>query len=205
MNTGVIFFIDQSGHDNRQWPIHDKPMRQINSPHQNARPDGIEIDLIVLHAISLPDGEFEMQYIEDLFMGCLDHQAHAEFDALRALKVSAHFVVDRDGEITQFVATDCRAWHAGSSAWQGRVECNDFAIGIEMIGDEKQVFTSAQYRETARLCRVLMQRYPAISTERIVGHQDIAPVRKWDPGKQWDWPRFHRSLSHIRKLHFQTK
>jgi len=180
-------------------------MRQINSPHQNARPDGVVIDLIVLHAISLPAGAFEMQYIEELFTGCLDDHAHPSFADLKGLKVSAHFVVDRRGEISQFVATDRRAWHAGVSAWQGREGCNDFAIGIEMIGDEEQIFTDAQYRETARLCRVLMQRYPAISTGRIVGHQDIAPGRKWDPGKQWDWQHFHRSLRHIRKLHLQSK
>ena len=93
---------------------------------------------------------------------------------------------------------DRRAWHAGESQWQGRSGCNDFAVGIEMIGDEQQPFTAVQYREAARLCRVLMQRYPAISPERIVGHQDIAPDRKWDPGKQWDWSKFRRSLSHIK-------
>jgi len=179
-------------------------MRQINSPHQNARPAGVVIDLIVLHAISLPAGDFEMQYIEDLFTGCLEHHAHPSFADLNGLQVSAHFVVDRAGVITQFVATDHRAWHAGVSAWQGREGCNDFAIGVEMVGDQQQTFTVAQYRETARLCRELMQRYPAISTERIVGHEDIAPGRKWDPGQQWDWQRFHRSLSHIRKLHLQT-
>jgi len=179
---------------------HDKAMRLLHSPHHNARPDGITIDLIVLHAISLPAGKFESQYIEDLFMGRLDHQADASFYDLKGLQVSAHFVVDRDGDISQFVATDHRAWHAGISTWQGRDGCNDFAIGIEMIGDEMNSFTAAQYCETARLCRVLMQRYPAISTERIVGHEDIAPSRKWDPGKQWDWQRFHRSLSHIRKF-----
>jgi len=156
--------------------------------------------LIVLHAISLPDGCFEPQYIDDLFMGRLDCAADSTFEALRGLKVSAHFVVDRQGDITQFVACDRRAWHAGVSTWQGRSGCNDYAIGIEMIGDERTPFTSAQYRETARLCKMLMQRYPAISSERIVGHQDIAPGRKWDPGKQWDWQHFRRSLAHIQRL-----
>jgi len=178
-------------------------MRQINSPHFNARPDGVEIDLIVLHAISLPAGEFELKYIEDLFTGCLDHHAHASFADLKGLTVSAHFVVARSGEIIQCVGTKQRAWHAGVSQWQGREGCNDFAIGIEMIGDEEMPFTAAQYRETARLCRQLMQRYPAISVDRIVGHEDIAPGRKWDPGKQWNWKHFYRSLSHIRKLHLQ--
>ncbi|MBL4775700.1 MAG: 1,6-anhydro-N-acetylmuramyl-L-alanine amidase AmpD [Mariprofundus sp.] len=176
-------------------------MRQAHSPHQNARPDGVDIDLIVLHAISLPAGQFALHYIEELFCGRLDHQAHASFKDLQGLQVSAHFVVDRAGDITQFVATDRRAWHAGISSWQGRKACNDFAIGIEMIGDEQQPFSPAQYRETARLCRSLMQRYPVIGSDRIVGHEDIAPGRKWDPGKQWDWQHFRRSLSHIHNLH----
>jgi len=175
-------------------------MRQLNSPHHNARPAGVDIDLIVLHAISLPDGCFEPQYIDDLFTGRLDYAAHPGFEALRDLQVSAHFVVDRQGDITQFVACDRRAWHAGESEWQGRCGCNDFAIGIEMIGHEATPFTAMQYRETARLCNTLMQRYPAISAERIVGHQDIAPGRKWDPGRQWDWPHFRRSLAHVRQL-----
>ena len=175
-------------------------MRQLNSPHHNARPADIKIDLIVLHAISLPAEQFEPGYIEDLFMGKLDCTAHPDFDALYDVKVSAHFVVDREGFITQFVPCERRAWHAGVSEWQGKSGCNDFAIGIEMIGDEQHPFTTVQYRETARLCKTLMQRYPAITTERIVGHQDIAPGRKWDPGKQWDWQHFRRSLAHIRRL-----
>ncbi len=158
------------------------------------------IDLIVLHAISLPTGGFESAYVDDLFLGRLDCAAHPSFADLAGLQVSAHFVIGRKGEVTQFVPCDRRAWHAGESEWQGRSGCNDFAVGIEMIGDEQQLFTAAQYREAARLCRVLMQRYPAISSENIVGHQDIAPGRKWDPGRQWDWHRFRRSLAHIRKL-----
>ncbi|MDQ6970939.1 MAG: 1,6-anhydro-N-acetylmuramyl-L-alanine amidase AmpD [Mariprofundus sp.] len=178
---------------------HHEAMRQLHSPHQNLRPAGVDIDLIVLHAISLPAGEFDMQYIEALFLGALDCHAHPSFEDLSGLQVSAHFVVDRQGIISQFVATEHRAWHAGLSSWQGREACNDYAIGIEMIGDEQRPFTAAQYRETARLCRRLMQRYPAISTERIVGHKDIAPDRKWDPGIQWDWQHFHRSLERIRR------
>jgi len=175
-------------------------MRQLHSPHYNARPSDEKIDLIVLHAISLPAGQFEPQYIDDLFMGRLDCAAHPSFDTLNGLKVSAHFVVDRSGAITQFVACDQRAWHAGISEWQGRSDCNDYAIGIEMIGDELSPFTTAQYRETARLCKTLMQCYPSISSERIVGHQDIAPGRKWDPGRLWDWQHFRRSLAHIQRL-----
>jgi len=179
-------------------------MRQLNSPHHNARPNGVEIDLIALHAISLPAGQFEPGYIEDLFMGRLDCAAHPSFDSLHGVKVSAHFVVDREGSITQFVACDRRAWHAGVSEWQGKSDCNDYAIGIEMIGDERSPFTTAQYRETARLCRTLINRYPAITTERIVGHQDIAPGRKWDPGKQWDWQHFRRSVAHIRNMNLKV-
>lgn len=182
---------------------HDKAMRQLRSPHQNERPTGINVDLIVLHAISLPPGQFESNHIENLFMGCLDCAAHADFESLNGLEVSAHFVVDRAGEITQFVGCDQRAWHAGLSEWEGRSGCNDFAIGIEMVGDEERPFTPAQYRETARLCRVLMQRYPLLDAGRIVGHEDIAPGRKWDPGKQWQWDRFHRSLQRIRRLNLE--
>jgi len=175
-------------------------MRHLESPHFNTRPDSAAIDLIVLHAMSLPAGEFSMTYVEQLFTGALDITAHASFSDLKGVKVSAHFVVDRQGKITQFVRCDDRAWHAGESSWLGRDGCNDYAIGIEMIGDEKRPFTQAQYTETARLCRVLMLAYPNITRQRIVGHQDIAPDRKWDPGKQWHWVKFKRSLSHIQKL-----
>jgi len=170
------------------------------SPHCNARPSDAQISLIVLHAISLPPGMFEMRWVRALFLGSLDESAHPSFQSLRGLRVSAHFVVARDGSIEQFVPCGRRAWHAGVSVWQGVPDCNDYAIGIEMIGDEQQPFTRAQYRETARLCRVLMARYPAITRERIVGHADVAPGRKWDPGRQWDWTHFRRSLAHIRRL-----
>jgi len=176
----------------------------LDSPHQNRRPEKMAVDMIVLHAISLPAGQFEMNHIEQLFMGELDLQADPSFADLQGLKVSAHFVVDRKGAITQFVPCERRAWHAGVSEWQGREGCNDFAIGIEMIGDEKTPFTQVQYRETARLCRVLMGRFPAIDRLRIVGHQDIAPGRKWDPGKQWQWQKFDRSLSRIRRLNLEV-
>lgn len=177
----------------------------LASPHFNHRPDGMVVDMIVLHAISLPDGQFESQHISDLFLGRLNPSAHPSFKALVDTKVSAHFVVDRDGKITQFVSTGNRAWHAGVSTWLNQENCNDFSVGIEMVGDERQPFTHKQYTETARLCRTLMQQYPHISKERIVGHQDIAPGRKWDPGKQWNWQRFSRSFSHIKHLHNPTQ
>lgn len=177
-----------------------RTVRFIESPHHDARPDSADIDLIVLHAISLPPGEFGMSHVEALFTGNLDASAHPSFAGLDALRVAAHFVVDRAGGITQFVPVRQRAWHAGESAWQGRERCNDYAIGIEMLGDEQHPFTPAQYRETARLCRALMARFPGITAGRIVGHQDVAPGRKWDPGRQWQWPRFHRSLARIRRI-----
>ena len=180
-------------------------MRFMPSPHHGERPDDSTIDLIVLHAISLPPGEFESKYIESFFMGSLDTTLHPDFRTLAGVRVSAHFVVDRAGDITQFVPLSKRAWHAGDSVWEGRANCNDYSIGIEMIGDEKQPFTQIQYRETARLCRVVMQHFPHIERERIVGHQDVAPGRKWDPGKQWEWAKFRRSLSHIRKLDIEVE
>jgi len=173
----------------------------IDSPHQDARPPGVDVDLLVLHAISLPDGEFSMQHVEALFCGVLDAQVHPSFAELADLRVAAHFVVDRQGLIYQFVPVERRAWHAGLSCWQGIGCCNDYSVGIEMLGDERTPFTDAQYRETARLCRVLMGRFPDVNASRIVGHSDIAPGRKWDPGRQWDWVHFRRSLAHIR--HFE--
>jgi len=196
--------VHQPVHDIMERSDHDKPMRIMNSPHQNVRPAGMEIDMIVLHAISLPAGGFKSEHVENLFMGTLDSGLHPSFAELDGLKVSAHFVVDRKGSITQFVPCACRAWHAGVSSWQGRDGCNDFSIGIEIIGDEERPFTQAQYRETARLCRVLMQHYTSVERQRIVGHSDIAPGRKWDPGKQWDWHKFDRSLVHVRRLDLEV-
>jgi len=175
-------------------------MRHVDSPHHNVRPDGVAVDLIILHAISLPPGEFSPRHIEAFFAGRLDTSLHPDFAGLQGVRVSAHFLVDRSGGLTQFVPLARRAWHAGESVWEGREDCNDYSVGIEIIGDETQPFTLAQYRETARLCRVLMRKFPAIGRQRIVGHSDVAPGRKWDPGRQWDWQRFHRSLSRIRRL-----
>jgi len=183
----------------------EKEIKYLPSPHLNQRPNHQPIDLIVLHTISLPDGEFSMQYISDFFLGKLNTTAHPNLKELKSIQVSAHFVVARNGIITQFVPTEKRAWHAGESAWLGREDCNDYSIGIEMVGDERTPFTPKQYTETARLCRSLMQRYPNMDKTRIVGHQDIAPNRKWDPGKQWNWRRFRRSLAHIQKTYASFK
>ena len=163
------------------------------------------VDLIVLHAISLPAGQFSMQHVEALFISTLDISAHPSFASLEGMRVAAHFVVDRSGHITQFVPAGQRAWHAGASSWQGKAQCNDYSIGIEILGDEQTPFTTKQYRETARLCRALMLRFPGMRPERIVGHQDVAPGRKWDPGKQWDWVHFRRSLAHIRNTEMNIR
>ena len=181
------------------------PLRYIPSPHHDARPAGMGVDLIVLHAISLPPGEFAMEHVEALFTGSLDTSAHPSFPSLEGMRVAAHFVVDRNGHITQFVPIGQRAWHAGVSIWQGREHCNDYSIGIEMIGDKQTPFTTKQYREAARLCRALMLRFVDVTAEGIVGHQDVAPGRKWDPGRQWDWGHFHRSLSHIKKTEMNIR
>ncbi|RMH52300.1 MAG: 1,6-anhydro-N-acetylmuramyl-L-alanine amidase AmpD [Zetaproteobacteria bacterium] len=164
------------------------------SPHADARPDGSPISLIVLHAISLPPGCFALDGPRALFLGRLDCARDPRLAPLRAeleeLRVSAHCLIDRAGDIHQFVPLAERAWHAGVSCWRGRERCNDFSIGIELIGDETTPFTEAQYHSAAALCRTIIDRYPTIDEESIVGHRDIAPGRKWDPGAQWNHARF---------------
>lgn len=172
--------------------------RFLPSPFFNARPQDACIDLIVVHAMSLPAGHFSMRHVEDLFLGCLDIDAETSFQELQGLEVSSHFVVDRNGDITQFVPVAQRAWHAGASSWCGREQCNDYSIGIELLGDENIPFTDAQYHSLAALVSQLMRTFPAIAADRIVGHQDVAPGRKWDPGKQWNWSRFFRLLDDMR-------
>ncbi|MDX8409351.1 MAG: 1,6-anhydro-N-acetylmuramyl-L-alanine amidase AmpD [Mariprofundales bacterium] len=169
-------------------------MDHFASPHCDVRPEGTDISLIVLHAISLPAGDFGFDRVRDLFLGCLDCGNDPRLTELATLRVSAHFVVTRDGTIAQFVPLHARAWHAGISCWQGRERCNDFSIGIELIGDESVPFAQAQYRTAAALCHALMRHFPAIKRDAITGHQDIAPRRKWDPGQQWSWARFRGVL-----------
>lgn len=158
--------------------------RRIASPNFNERPSGCAIELIVLHSISLPPGEYGGPAVEQLFTNRLDCDAHPYFDGLRALKVSAHFVVRRDGRVQQFVGTLDRAWHAGVSRWNGRDNCNDVSIGIELEGLEGLAFETAQYERLATLMRVLRRHHPI--TE-VVGHQHVAPGRKGDPGAGFDW------------------
>ena len=167
----------------------------IPSPNCDARPAGVAIDLIVIHAISLPPGEFGGPYIAQLFTNTLDARAHAYFAEVQALRVSAHFLVTRSGHLIQFVDIFQRAWHAGESHWQGRTRCNDFSIGIELEGCDELPFTEAQYVGLTALLTQLMQLLPTLGRANMVGHSDIAPGRKTDPGPHFDWARLRRSLS----------
>ncbi len=161
--------------------------RHVHSANCNARPEGAEISLLVIHNISLPAGEFGGDSIEQLFTNCLDCDAHPSFDDLRGLEVSSHCLINREGEITQFVPFSQRAWHAGESSFQGQPNCNDFSIGIELEGTDDCPYTEQQYQALQTLTRQIMAAYPAITLDRIVGHCDIAPGRKTDPGASFDW------------------
>lgn len=159
--------------------------RQLVSPHVDQRPDGAPIDLLVVHNISLPAGQFGGPYIEDLMMGRLDCDAHPSFSDLLGLRVSSHFLIRRSGELVQFVGIVDRAWHAGVSEFMGRSRCNDFSIGVELEGCDDQPFEDAQLAMLARLSASLQQWLPSL--RYIAGHSDIAPGRKTDPGPCFDW------------------
>ena len=169
--------------------------RHLPSVNFNARPKGAGISLLVIHNISLPAGEFGGDCIEKLFTNCLDCNAHPDFDQLRGLEVSSHCLINRAGEITQFVPLNQRAWHAGESSFQGRSNCNDFSIGIELEGTDNYPYTALQYQALRELTRQIMADYPAITVDRIVGHCDIAPGRKTDPGAAFDWSFFKGLLA----------
>ena len=163
--------------------------RKVASPNFNCRPETAPLELIVLHNISLPPGEFGGGYIEALFTNALNPSLHPYFESIAHLRVSAHFLVTRLGEILQFVATDNRAWHAGESQWCGRSNCNDFSIGIELEGTDDQTYTDIQYLQLQKLVAVLKSHHPSLGEGDIVGHCDIAPGRKTDPGASFDWQR----------------
>lgn len=167
---------------------------QCPSPNFNRRPEGMPISLLVIHNISLPPGEFGGQCIRDFFCNRLDCSAHEYFGQLRELQVSAHLLIERGGEAVQFVNFGDRAWHAGQSCYEGTDNCNDFSVGIELEGTDHEAYTEAQYRSLVEVTRSLMQAYPGINPQRIVGHSDIAPGRKTDPGPSFDWDRYRASL-----------
>jgi AmpD protein len=159
------------------------------------RPLESVVDLLVIHSISLPPGEFGGNWIDDLFMNNLDSTAHPYFAEIDGLKVSCHILIQRTGKITQYVPLNRRAWHAGESNYCGRACCNDFSIGIELEGSDEVPFTDAQYLALDRVTREIMRLYPTITQEQITSHATIAPGRKTDPGPMFDWPRYMGQLS----------
>lgn len=166
--------------------------RRCASPNCNDRPLGTTIDLVVIHGISLPPEEFGGPYIDQLFSNTLDPTAHPYFEGLRGLTVSAHLLIRRDGELVQYVPLNRRAWHAGQSCWQGRDNCNDFSVGIELEGTDEVPYTEAQYRCLVAVVQELQRRYPTLRA--MAGHSDIAPGRKTDPGPSFDWLHFGELL-----------
>lgn len=165
------------------------------STNHNERPLTGDISLLVIHNISLPPGEFGGDYVRQLFCNELDCSLHPYFEQLRQLRVAAHLFIDRAGWVTQFVAFDKRAWHAGKSCHEGRENCNDYSIGIELEGADEHPYSEKQYRQLVLITQRLMEKYTGITTQRIVGHNTIAPQRKTDPGDAFDWDYYHRSLT----------
>ena len=165
--------------------------RRCASPNFGPRPEGVAIELVLIHSISLPPGEYGGDGIERLFTNRLDWDAHPYYRQIRGLEVSAHFLIRRGGELLQFVSCDARAWHAGASIWRGRRDCNDFSIGIELEGLEGDVFEAPQYVALAGLIGALRQHYPIAA---VTGHEQVAPGRKNDPGAGFDWARLRTSL-----------
>ncbi len=170
-------------------------IRHLASPNADERPPDAGIDLLVIHSISLPPGQFGGDDIIDLFLNRLDTARHPYFVALAGLEVSAHLLIRRDGSALQFVALERRAWHAGQSRFCERERCNDFSIGIELEGSDDTPFSDPQYDTLGALSAQVRARFPAITPARIVGHADIAPGRKTDPGPQFDWARYRRMLA----------
>ena len=171
--------------------------RRLPSPNRDARPPGQEPELVIVHGISLPPGEFGGPWIDDLFLNRLDPGAHPYFACLDGLRVSSHVLIRRDGELVQYVPFHERAWHAGASCHQGREACNDFSIGIELEGADEIPYTSAQYRELAALILLLRHRYPSLPADAVTGHSDVAPGRKTDPGPAFEWQRLAALLDEL--------
>jgi len=172
-----------------------QPARHCRSPNFNQRPAGCVIDLLVIHNISLPAGQFGAGHIEALFTNCLDCTADPSLADLATLQVSAHLLIERDGTLVQFVSLLDRAWHAGTSCFGEREKCNDFSIGIELEGTDWLPYTDAQYRALATVTNTLLDHFPALNSHSIVGHSDIAPGRKTDPRPAFDWARYRPSIN----------
>lgn len=166
----------------------------VPSPNCDMRPQGVRVDLIVIHNISLPPGEYGGKGVVELFTNSLDESAHPYYRTLSGLKVSAHFFVRRNGEVIQFVPTSQRAWHAGMSSWKGREKCNDYSVGIELEGTDFSPFTDMQYDALAQLTHAILEKYPGCD---LAGHSDISPGRKTDPGPFFDWNRYRFSVTKL--------
>ena len=171
-----------------------RPATQCPSPNQDERPDGVEPNLVIIHSISLPPGEYGGTHIESLFTNRLDWSAHPYFGEIEGLEVSAHLLVRRDGAVIQFVPFQRRAWHAGESCFRGRSCCNDFSIGIELEGTDESPYEQVQYDRLIAVLKAVMEAYPEIDVRRIAGHCDVAPGRKTDPGPAFDWLRLYDGL-----------
>ena len=165
------------------------------SPNYDDRPLGVDIDMLVIHNISLPPNCYENTYVEQFFQNELDASEHPYFQEISDMRVSSHLYIKRDGLIIQFVPLGKRAWHAGQSSWKGRQACNDFSIGIELQGCDEEAFTDNQYTSLAMLTKDLRRIFPNISRDNIVGHSDISPGRKTDPGRYFDWERFFSDIN----------
>jgi len=172
------------------------------SPNCGSRPASVDIDLIVIHNISLPPEEYGNGNVARFFCNQLDCSAHPYFEHIKALRVSSHVFIQRDGNVIQFVPFDQRAWHAGVSQYRGRNACNDFSIGIELEGSDFDPYEDAQYRALAKVVNCLLDNYPTLTSEAIVGHSDIAPQRKTDPGPAFQWQRFRQELAKERNSRF---
>jgi len=174
--------------------------RHLPSPNHSLRPEGAVVSLLVIHNISLPPGEFGTGCVQEFFTNCLDPERHPYFASIASLRVSSHLLIERTGEVTQFVSFDQRAWHAGESSFAGVDRCNDYSIGIELEGTDTLAYTEAQYHALAAITRELLIVYPALNARRIVGHCDIAPGRKTDPGEAFDWARLRVELEQMEKV-----
>jgi AmpD protein len=171
--------------------------RQVPSPNFDARPEGMVPELIVVHGISMPPNEFGGPWIDALFTNSLPIDAHPHFKEVIELRVSSHLLIRRDGELVQYVSFNDRAWHAGKSNYCGRERCNDFSIGIELEGADDVAYEPVQYRQLAEVVRALCDAYSTLSSDRVVGHSDIAPGRKTDPGESFDWARLRAMIRSV--------
>jgi AmpD protein len=168
--------------------------KRADGADENKTESGAWVECVVIHHISLPPGRFGTGDVEAFFLNRLDYSSHPYYDELRGLRVSAHYFIDRDGALTQFVDTIDAAWHAGQSAWRGREAVNDFSIGIELEGDEATPYTEAQYLALAGLLKEIKRAYPRIAAADLTGHEDVAPGRKHDPGAHFNWDRVRKDF-----------